>query len=569
MQRYGTLCVAAVAAIASLAHAGERPNIVVILSDDMGYSDIGCYGGEIETPTLDALAARGVRFSQFYNTGRCCPTRACLLTGLYPHQAGVGFMMGNQNLPGYRGDLQRNCVTIAQVLKSAGYATYMAGKWHVTPHRGPFADNDKKNWPRQRGFDRFYGTIHGGGSFFDPNTLVRDNTFISPYADAEYQPPTYYYTDAISDHATRYVCDHAEQAPDEGDQRPFFLYIAYTAAHWPMHALPEDIAKYDGRYDDGYGPIRAARLKRLHSLGLIDQKWRFAPQPIDWKSVKNREWESRCMEVYAAMVDRMDQGIGRLVAALKKTGQFDNTLILYVQDNGGCAETIGRRPGRYSSVKELDVPKIVPMADAALQPDMIPRRARDGRPVLMGDEVMPGGPDTFHAYGEGWANVSNTPFRLYKSWNHEGGVATPLIMSWPRGIAEPRGGAIYRQPAHLIDIMATCVDIAGAEYPAEVGGSGITPMEGVPLSPALRGEPLARTNPIFFEHRGNRAIRDGRWKLVANGARGPWELYDMEADRAELNDLAKVHLDRAQSLADQWEAWAKRANAKPWPWGKR
>jgi arylsulfatase len=317
----------------------RRPNIVVIMSDDMGYSDLGCYGGEIKTPHLDKLAAGGLRFTQFYNTARCCPTRAALLTGLYPHQAGVGHMMEDRGHDGYRGDLNRRCATIAEVLKPAGYGTYAVGKWHVTRHIQP--NGPKHNWPLQRGFDRFYGTITGAGSFFDPGTLTRDNTNISPFADSEYQPPRYYYTDAIADHAIRFVGEHCQKRSSD----PFFLYVAFTAGHWPMHALEEDIAKYRVAYDAGYDAIRQARVKRLHEFGMMPTEWATAPTVGDWSKHYNefRAWEIRGMEVYAAMIDRMDQNIGRLVAELSRRKQLDNTLILFLQDNGGCQETIGRQ----------------------------------------------------------------------------------------------------------------------------------------------------------------------------------------------------------------------------------
>ena len=318
---------AALFAVAPLfSKADDRPNIIMIMSDDMGWSDIGCYGGETATPNLDSLAKGGVRFTQFYNTGRCCPTRASLLTGLYPHQAGVGHMTGNYGLPQYQGELNQECVTIAEALKPAGYRTYMAGKWHVTPYVGNRENPDTSNWPRQRGFDRFFGTIHGAGSFFDPNSLTRDNTHITPENDKEYKPDgTWYYTDAISDNTVRYIEDHAKDHADE----PFFHYVAYTAAHWPMHALPEDIAKYEGKFDDGYTPIREARIKRLKEMKLLPDHWKVTDQVGNWDNVKLKEWESACMEVYAAMIDNMDQGIGRIIQSLKDTDQYDNTLILF------------------------------------------------------------------------------------------------------------------------------------------------------------------------------------------------------------------------------------------------
>ena len=433
----------------------SQPNIIVILSDDMGYSDIGCYGSEIKTPVLDGLADHGLRFTQFYNTARCCPTRASLLTGLYPHQAGVGWMMSDNGFDGYRGELNRNCMTMAEVMRTAGYRTYMAGKWHVTKKIQP--DGEKDNWPLQRGFDRFYGTIHGAGSFYDPNSLTRDNTQVSPVTDKDYQPETYYYTDAISDHASLYIKDHAKENAD----KPFFMYVAYTAAHWPMHALPEDIAKYKGMYDDGYTALRASRLKKMKELGVVKADVELSPQAEDWDKVQHREWEIRCMEVYAAMVDRMDQGIGKIMSTLKETDRYDNTLVLFMQDNGGCAEGLGRTP-RNGNGERADKPEAA-MDPAELQFDMVPKKTRDGWPLLMGPKVMPGPADTYIAYGRGWANCSNTPFREYKHWVHEGGISTPLIAHWPKGIA--RHGELEHQPGHLIDIMATCVDVSGADYP--------------------------------------------------------------------------------------------------------
>ena len=542
-------------------HADDRPNVILIMADDMGWSDIGCYGGEIETPNLDGLADDGVRFTQFYNTGRCCPTRATLLTGTYAHQAGIGWMMSDQKLPGYKGDLGKNVRTIAEVMKTAGYSTYMAGKWHVTPKIHP--GSSQHNWPRQRGFDRFYGTIHGAGSFFDPNSLTRENTHISPYADKEYQPKTFYYTDAINDHAARYVREH------KGDQ-PFFLYVAHTAPHWPMHALPADIDKYKGKYDKGWDAMRKARHKRQLKMGLVDKDWKMTPRDTKapkWEDAPDKEWDLRNMEVYAAMVDRLDQGVGDILAALKETKQFDDTLVLFLADNGGCAEGMGRRRGIQYRDKDPD--QLKPMAKDALQPDMIPRRTRDGRVVKQGTEVMTGGPDTYHGYGLGWANASNTPFREYKHWVHEGGISSPLVAHWPRGIAPERRGKLEKQPGHLIDLMATCVDLGQAKYPKKVGDQKIVPLQGVSLAPAFNGKDLGRKNPIFWEHEGNRAIREGKWKLVAKGARGPWELYNMETDRTELNNLAAAQPDRAQAMAERWEKWAVEALAKPWPWGKR
>jgi arylsulfatase len=537
------------AAAASAASAAQRPNIIVIMADDMGFSDLGCYGSEIATPNLDKLAGNGVRFTQFYNTARCCPTRASLLSGLYPHQAGMGWMTGTvTEHPGYSGELARSAVTIAEALRPAGYATYMTGKWHITSKVRPKGPKD--NWPLQRGFDRLYGTIVGGGSYFDPAMLVRDNTPISPVADPQYQPQQFYYTDAIADHSVRFIEEHPAG-------KPFFMYVAFTAPHWPLHAPAEAIAKYKGKYDQGYEPIRNARFERMKQLGIIDPGTQLSPAPQKWEDQPNKPWEARCMEVYAAQIDRMDQGVGRIIAALEKTKQLDNTLILYLQDNGGCAEKMGRagNPARAKAAATQ------PMKPGQIQTKIFPDHTRDGRPVRDGPGAMPGADDTYIAYGEGWANVSNTPLREYKHWVHEGGITTPLIAHWPAGI--DRRGVIERQPGHLIDIMATSIEVSGATYPSQVEGRAIKPMEGVSLLPALRGEPLSRERPIFFEHEANRAVRDGKWKLVAKGSEGAWELYDIDADRSEMNDLASKHPDRVKTMADAWQKWAETTDVLP------
>uniref|UniRef100_A0A7C4QTM7 Arylsulfatase n=1 Tax=Schlesneria paludicola TaxID=360056 RepID=A0A7C4QTM7_9PLAN len=536
----------------SAAAPAPRPNIVVILSDDMGYSDLGCYGGEISTPHLDRLAENGLRFTQFYNTARCCPTRASLLTGLYPHQAGVGHMMDDKGRPGYTGNLNQSCRTIPELLKPAGYRSYAVGKWHVTRHAS--AEGPKHNWPLARGFDRFYGTIHGAGSFYDPSSLVRDETMISPFADPEYSPSVYYYTDAIADHAVRFVSDHAQQDPG----RPFFLYVAFTAAHWPMHALPEDIEKYRGKYSAGYEPIRRARFARSAQLGVIDPRQPMAPLPVDWETVPHKPWESACMEVYAAMVDRMDQGIGKLIRALEQTKQFDDTLILYLQDNGGCAEAMGRT----GNADHPNIPRPAQSWFPPMRPEdfatagSVPRQTRDGFPVRMGPQVFPGPADTYVAYGQGWATVSNTPFREYKHWVHEGGISTPLIAHWPRGIAAR--GELRTQPGHVIDIAATCVELAGVAYPADA-----TPLEGKSLVPVFANRPLER-EALYWEHEGHRAVRQGDWKLVAKHGR-PWELYNLAEDRVEAHDLAAQEPERVRHLTALYEAYARRALVEPWP----
>ncbi len=510
--------------------SSRRPNIVLMMADDMGFSDLGCYGSEIRTPNIDALAKSGLRFNQFYNTARCCPTRASLLTGLYPHQAGVGHMVdtGKESLPGYKGDLSANCVTIAQVLRSAGYRTMMAGKWHVTP-----VTPSKNNWPMQRGFERFYGTIHGAGSFYDPVTLTLGNDPAKP------DGANYYYTDAIAQHAETFLGELGAGAD------PFFLYVAFTSPHWPMHALESDIAKYKGRYHQGWDVLRTERHKKMIDLGVVEKRWPLTERDskaVAWDAEPNKEWMERRMEVYAAMVDRMDQAVGRIVAKLKALNKLDNTLILFLSDNGGCAEELNG-------------------AGNALH---IPKQTRDGRPVRFGNkpEVMPGKDDTYQSYGLPWANASNTPFRLYKHWVHEGGIATPLIAHWPKGIKKGKGNFVS-EPSHLIDIMATCVDLGQAKYPASSAANSIIPMEGRSLGPLLQGGKAQGSRVICWEHEGNRAIREGDWKLVSKFP-GEWELYNLHADRTEQNNLAAMEPAKVKSLTDKWNAWAERAFVKPW-----
>lgn len=528
---------AAATASAATAAKDQRPNIVLIMADDMGISDIGCYGGEIETPNLNALAKHGVRFSQFYNCARCCPTRASLMTGLYPHQAGVGHMVDDRKLPAYRGDLNSQCVTIAEVLRAAGYHTAMSGKWHVTP-----VTDKRHNWPLQRGFEKFFGTIHGAGDFFNPPSLARGNAFIEP------ETKDFYYTSEIAANASRFIDEFAAT----GDGKPFFVYVPFTSPHWPLHALEPDIAKYKGRYSSGWDALRAARHRRMIELGVVDRRWPLTPRDADvpaWQDAPNKEWEQRRMEVYAAQVDRMDQGIGQIVSTLRRHKALDNTLILFLADNGGCAETISM--------------KYVPTNRS------ISNKTREGAPVVQGNrpELMPGPSTTYQSYGPSWANASNTPFRMYKHWVHEGGISTPLIAHWPKGIK--RTDRWSREPGHLIDIMATCVDASGAKYPTAT--AGIQPMEGASLLPVLRNESKSslaaarRDGPIKWEHEGNRAIRDGRWKLVSRyNNQNRWELYDIDADRTEMNDLAASQSEKAAELKAKWEAWAARVGVADW-----
>ena len=543
-----------------------RPNIVLIMSDDMGISDIGCYGSEIKTPALDALAEGGVRFKQFYNTGRCCPTRAALLTGLYSHQAGIGHMLSDKGYPGYRGELASNSVTIAEALRPAGYSTYMIGKWHVTTNIRD--TKSRKNWPLQRGFDKFYGMVIGAASFFDPASLTRGNKNITPVNDKKYKPKQFYFTTAITDNTLMYLKEHRAEEKKTGKDKPFFAYVAYTAAHWPMHALPEDIAKYKGVYDAGWDELRKSRHKKMIDIGLVEEKWGITPRDEkvpawDTLSDAKKKGQPTRMEAYAAMVDCMDQGIAKIVAELKEQGKFENTLFMFLQDNGGCAEPFGLCE---ETIPPMDSAARVPALDPDhLQYNLAPNWTRDGRPIHRGANVVSGPANTYIACGREWANAQNTPFRLYKHWEHEGGIASPLIVSWDSLFKKhnAKTSGWVQGPGHLIDLMATCVDVAGAEYPRRHKGIDIIQLEGESLVKAFLRENLDR-DTLYFEHEGNCAVLKGDWKLVTNGAvKGPWELYNLSEDRCEMNDLSAKMPDKVAELKKLWQAWAKRAQVLP------
>lgn len=523
----------------------DRPNIVLILADDMGYSDIGCYGSEIETPNLDRLATGGLRFSQFYNSPRCCPSRASLLTGVYSHQAHMGMMTsdhGRYPFPAYDGDLNPQCVTIAEALKTGGYTTLMSGKWHLTPLAESTSDAnqtfDKHNWPLQRGFDHFYGIIAGAADYYDPATLVRDN---EPIREAS---ADFYLTDGIADNAAALIDQAAIQ------HKPFFLYTAFNAPHWPLQAPEPIVAKYRARYAKGWDQVRADRHARQLSMRLLQPEWQLTPRDPRvpaWSRASFKPWEIERMAVYAAQVDCMDQGIGRILAALERTGQLDNTLILFLADNGGNYEEIGRMPP--------DAKRPIYMRD----------RTRTGAPLIPGNDpsIMPGPATTFQSYGGPWGNASNTPFRMYKHFAHEGGIATPLVAHWPRGIHA--SNAITPQLGHEMDIMATCLDISGVPYPAHSkAGAAPPPLEGRSLLPVFHGGRIADRGMLFWEHEGNCAVRDGRWKLVSAWP-DTWELYNMDADRTELHNLAETYPDLVNRLAKAYRTWSARVGAQPWP----
>ena len=530
-----------------------RPNIILILADDMGYSDLGCYGSEIRTPNLDRLAASGLRFSQMYNSARCCPSRASLLTGLNPHQTGVGHMMDALGPDSYQGYLNQNCATIADTLRAGGYATYMSGKWHVG---GRYDLLDDSRWeelkggieypiPTQRGFDRFYGIVAGSANYFFPRLLMEDDRFI------ELDPNGYYFTDAITDNAVKMLDENAAAnsaaSANGGDEKPFFLHVTYTAPHWPLHAHEEDIARYEGKYRDGWDTLRTNRHEELKASGILSDRWEISPRNAsagDWQDERNKDWEDLKMATYAAMIDRMDQGIGRILDKVREMGAEENTLVMFLSDNGGCAEFLAE-----------DTQRPEPSQYASPNPD--------GTPIRMGNIVgqRPGPGDTFMSYDLPWSNASNSPFRLFKRWTHEGGISTPFIVNWPERIKEP---GIVHEPTHISDIAATCIEAAGAQYPTELNGNAITQIEGVSFLDAINTGAWKRNLPIYWEHEGSRAVRIDNWKLVAEIG-GEWELYDMDEDRTELSNLVEANAPKADEMIALYDVWAERCGVHPWP----
>ena len=526
----GVLVAAASLPVSAQTGQGTRPNIVLIMADDLGFSDVSSYGSEIQTPHIDRLASQGRRFTQFYNAARCVPTRASLLTGLYPHQAGIGHMVGKSPNGLYDGDLGRDAITAAEALKSAGYSTYMAGKWHVTPWNAA-APGAVTNGPTDRGFDRFYGTIESIRNYYNPPSLMEDGRPL-PATEGDY-----HYTDAITERAVRYINTHDRSG------RPYFLYVAYSAPHWPLHAREADIARHRGRFRAGWDVLRRARHQRLADLDLIDKSWPLPPRDarvLPWDSIRDdyRTWFDERMAVYAAMIDQMDRGIGEILRAVEGRGEQGRTLVLFLSDNGGCAEEIGSE-GRAAGFS---------------------RRTRDGRPVRLGNDpaIAPGAEDTFASYGMEWAWLSNAPFRRFKSFVHEGGIATPLVVSWP-GTVKP---GVTHDQGHVIDLLPTFLDAAGATYPARFGGREIVPVEGRSLLPVLAGG--TRPEAILgWEHEGNRALRQGDWKLVSAFG-GAWELYNMRQDRLETRDLSRQMPERVAAMEALYEQWAGRTGVKRW-----
>jgi arylsulfatase A-like enzyme len=499
--------------------ATEKPNVVIIMSDDMGYSDLGCFGGEIATPNLDTLGMGGLRFARFYSQNMCVVTRATMLTGVY-HKTSLR-----------KKAINTRCVTIPELLKRQGYFTAMSGKWHLARY------DDQSTWPNQRGFDRYYGILGGAASFYAPANLIRDNRD----ASAEFERDDYYFTDAISENAVNYI-NEAKQ------EQPLFLYVAYTAAHWPLHARESDIAKYHGSYSGGWDKLREARYARMKKLGVIRGNTPLSPRNEDvaaWRDAKNKEWQERRMEVYAAQVEVMDQGIGRIVKALKDAGRFENTLILFMIDNGGCHVEYGKeRKGDY-----------------------LPVKTRSGGPMRPGNlpHIMPGPEDTYQSYGYGWANASNTPYRYFKQHDHEGGIHTPMIAHWPKGIAGK--GAVTFQLASVTDVMPTALEIGTGTYPKKFRSNSVYPQDGRSLMPIFQGRQRTEPETLYFTQARGKAVRRGDWKLVAIKGSGKkkstnWELYNIAEDPAELNDLAKAMPKKVKELAAAYEQWIKMSAAR-------
>jgi arylsulfatase A-like enzyme len=498
--------------------ASEKPNIVLILADDMGFSDLGSFGSEIHTPHLDRLAQEGLRITQFYNSGRCCPSRAALLTGLYPHQAGVGDMVQDKGIPAYQGYLSKNSATIGQLLKTAGYNTIVSGKWHVG--LVPSA------WAVNRGFDQSFTMQNNGSSYFNSEPIYNDGrkvTFQLNGREIQRYDTSRYLTQAITDFAIQSI----DRIKDQ--QNPFFLYLAYNAPHWPIQALPEDIARYKGKYLQGWDALREARYRKLVSLGIITKEWKLSPRyekAPEWNALSEGEkdkWDTR-MAIYAAMIDGMDQCIGQVLNKLKATGRDRNTLVIFVSDNGGSGDTV--REWDYVTQKTGE----------------------------------PGSVHSIDSYDPPWGNASNTPFRLFKKNTHEGGIASPFIAWFPGKI---KANTLSRQVGHITDVMPTLLDVAGVRYPDIFGNEKLTPLAGSSLAALFQNPQATQSKTIFWEHEGSRAIRKADWKLVAEIGQ-PWELYDLKTDRSENHNLASRNPAKVKELEKEYLEWAAKVGVVDW-----
>lgn len=484
----------------------KRPNILLILADDLGFSDLGCYGSSIETPNLDALAAGGLRFTHFYNTGRCWPTRSSMLTGVYPHQAQMAMTQGPDAPPAYRGQVPPHIPLLSETLGAAGYRCYHSGKWHIG-----------RDHPMDRGFDHTY-YIAKQDNYFFPRRVYEDRKEIDDF------PDDYYATDALTDRTLSFLKEHDR----EHAGKPFFMYLAYTAPHFPLHARAEDIARYRGRFREGWDVERQRRHARQRELGIYDGPLsKRDPESVAWDSLSDAEkemWDTR-MAIHAAMIDRVDQNIGRVLDHLRKTGQFDNTIVLFLSDNGASAEYIVRGEGHDPS-------------------------------------APPGSRKSYLCLEVGWANASNTPFREHKIWVHEGGISTPLIVHWPAGITA-KVGSLVHHPGHVIDVAPTLLEAAGVKHPAQFAGGQTLPLPGRSFAAAFTGKTPTPHDAIYWEHTGNRAIREGHWKLVADRD-GPWTLHDLRNDRIESHDLTSEKPELAKRLREKWEQWAQSVGVVDW-----
>lgn len=485
----------------------ERPNVLLILADDLGWSDIGCYGSEIHTPHIDGLAKDGMRFTQYHNSSKSYPSRACLLTGLYAQQNGYFKHFG--------GPLE-NCITLGEYMKSAGYLTLWSGKHHGSEN------------PRTRGFDHYIGLKDGACNYFNPG-LQRDGEEVPAQKshrrkwcieDKEYAPYTptdrnFYTTDHFTDNALKWLDQY------KSDERPFFLFLSYNAPHDPLMAWPEDIAKYEGQYKAGYEKVRKARFEKQRKLGIIDKRYKLS-EPIyeAWESLspERQTEEAKKMEVYAAMIDRMDQNIGRVIDKLKEQGKYENTIIIFMSDNGASAEVVNV-PTSYGPIGTVS---------------------------------------NWKSLGENWANVANTPFRYYKNISYQGGICAPMIVTWPKGGV--KAGTKSDFVGHMIDIMPTFMDIAGTDYPDKYKGRTILPCEGTSLLPAMLGKNVEREKPVYWEWQYGRAVRDGKWKLVKQGLDSPWSLFDMEKDPTETIDLASKYPEIVKRMDQMFNDWKKRVS---------
>ena len=497
----------------ALLSAKRKPDVLLIMSDDMGFSDLGCFGGEIKTPNIDSLGEGGIRFTNFYSENMCWVSRASLLTGVY-HRTSLK-----------NSALHPACVTLPEALRKAGYATLMAGKWHLAGKGG------NTIYPNDRGFDRFYGILGGASSFFAPYSLSRDRKNV----EQEYRDnPNYYFTRAIAHNALSFL----KEIPED---QPLFLYLPFTAAHWPLHAPDADVRKYKGQYAMGWDNLRQQRLTRMKKLGVVPQDVSLTtrhPNVPAWQNEPNKAWQERRMEVYAAQVTIMDEAIGKVVEALRKAGRFQNTLTFFTIDNGGCHVEYGTtRKGYY-----------------------LPEKTRDGKNMQPGNvpNLMPGPEITYQSYGHGWANASNTPHRLFKQYDHEGGIHTPMIAHWPQGIEGQ--GRISKSLSHLVDLMPTILDAAQVDPPNNSGGKPRIPWNGHSLLPVLKGKKQIDHERLFFSHAKGRALRKGNWKLVRIGQpknKSRWELYDLSVDPNETKDLAKQMPNKVKLLAQEWSVWER------------